>query len=114
MYVDSVYDHYRCLCCPVFDPELVEQVWKAAAEQIFFSLSACYGGLITLASYNKFHTNVFRDTMIIAFGNCMTSFFAGFVIFSFLGALALQLGVKVSEVTTSGEAPEEYLSITCQ
>jgi len=78
------------------------EVWVAAAGQIFFSLSVAGGGLITLASYNKFHNNVVRDTMIVCFGNCLTSFFAGFAIFSVLGFLAYELDVPVEKVVQSG------------
>jgi len=77
-------------------------VWKDAAVQIFFSLSASWGGLIALASYNRFHNDVLRDSLIVSLGNCLTSFFAGFVIFSFLGFLAKELDTTVDEVAESG------------
>ena len=40
--------------------------------------------------------------MIVCFGNCLTSVFAGFCIFSVLGFLAKELGVEVSDVVQSG------------
>ncbi|XP_064607886.1 sodium-dependent proline transporter-like [Liolophura sinensis] len=78
------------------------RVWKDAAVQIFFSLSASWGGLIALSSYNKFRNDIVRDTFIVTIGNCATSVFAGFVVFSFLGYMSNELGIPVSEVAKSG------------
>lgn len=45
---------------------------------------------------------IFRDTLIITIGNCSTSFFAGFAIFSILGHMAWKKGVPVGEVADTG------------
>ncbi|XP_043928974.1 sodium-dependent proline transporter-like [Protopterus annectens] len=78
------------------------QVWNDAASQIFYSLGIGFGGLLSMASYNKFNNNVIRDTLVIAIGNCSTSFFAGFAIFSILGHMAWKKNVPVGEVAESG------------
>ncbi|XP_014772306.1 sodium-dependent proline transporter isoform X1 [Octopus bimaculoides] len=78
------------------------KVWKEAAVQIFFSLSPAWGGLITLASYNKFHNNCYKDALIVSIGNICTSIFAGFVIFSIIGYLANELDMPVDKVVDQG------------
>lgn len=39
---------------------VVPQVWSDAASQIFYSLGIGFGGLLSMASYNKFDNNVIR------------------------------------------------------
>ncbi|XP_075567709.1 sodium- and chloride-dependent glycine transporter 1 isoform X2 [Pelecanus crispus] len=87
---------------PQWDKILNAKVWGDAASQIFYSLGCAWGGLITMASYNKFHNNCYRDSIIISITNCATSVYAGFVIFSILGFMANHLGVDISKVADHG------------
>ena len=77
-------------------------VWSAAATQVFYSLTPGFGGLHTLASYNKFSNNCHRDALLIAGANCATSIFAGFVIFAVIGFMAKQAALPVAEVIKGG------------
>ncbi|CAF0766331.1 unnamed protein product [Brachionus calyciflorus] len=87
---------------PDFSKLLDINVWFDAAVQIFFTMSTSYGGLITLASYNKFHQHTLRDTLVITLSNALTAIFAGFVVFSYIGYLAHTTNQRVADVVSSG------------
>jgi len=79
------------------------QVWRKAAEQMFFSLSVSWGGLIMFGSYNKFHHKVHVTATVISSLDFVTSIIAGVVIFSILGALAKETGVPLDKIVEGGQ-----------
>ncbi|XP_074653462.1 sodium- and chloride-dependent glycine transporter 1-like [Tubulanus polymorphus] len=87
---------------PDWSKLLSVKIWAEACLQIYYSIGPGWGGLITMASYNRFNNNIYRDAIVIPVLTCFTSFFAGFVTFSIIGHLAHQAGVTVSEALTSG------------
>lgn len=101
----------------------MSQVWVDAAVQIFYSVGAGFGVHLSYASYNTFHNNCyrsarnkliidliiycpyfssFRDCIITTAVNSFTSFFSGFVIFTYLGFMSHKAGVPISAVATEG------------
>jgi len=79
------------------------QVWRKAAEQMFFSLSVSWGGLIMFGSYNKFHHKVHITATVISSLDFITSIIAGVVIFSILGALSKETGIPLDEIVQGGQ-----------
>ena len=78
------------------------EVWTAAITQVFYSLGVGFAGIFTMASFNKIDNNFARDTLIVTIGNCLTSFFSGFVIFGMLGAMANLTEQSVEDLADSG------------
>uniref|UniRef100_A0A3P9QHA0 Solute carrier family 6 member 9 n=1 Tax=Poecilia reticulata TaxID=8081 RepID=A0A3P9QHA0_POERE len=76
--LDGAINGIKYYLTPQWQKVLDAKVWGDAASQIFYSLGCAWGGLITMASYNKFHNNCFRDSIIISITNCATSVYAGF------------------------------------
>lgn len=78
------------------------KVWKAAAGQMFFSLSVSMGGLIMYSSYNPFRNNVHTDALIVSILDTITSLISGLVIFSILGAMAHDMDIPIKDVVKEG------------
>ncbi|XP_050537399.1 sodium-dependent noradrenaline transporter-like [Daktulosphaira vitifoliae] len=78
------------------------QVWVDAAVQIFYSVGAGFGVHLSYASYNNIKNNCYTDCLITTAVNCFTSFFSGFVIFTYLGYMSHQQQKPISSVATEG------------
>ncbi|WBT09671.1 sodium-dependent transporter [Corynebacterium sp. SCR221107] len=77
-------------------------VWVAAYGQIFFSLSVSFGIMMTYASYLKPRSNLTGTGLVTAFANSSFEVLAGIGVFATLGFMALNQGVGVEDVATSG------------
>ncbi|KAK2169497.1 hypothetical protein LSH36_9g04017 [Paralvinella palmiformis] len=100
--LDGAVDGILYYITPDFKKLLTATVWADAAVQVFFSLSVCWGGLITLASYNDFNNNCLRDAFVVGIGDALTSIFGGVVIFAVIGYMSHELLVPIDEVATQG------------
>ncbi|XP_033993177.1 sodium- and chloride-dependent GABA transporter 2-like [Trematomus bernacchii] len=80
------------------------QVWMDAGSRgrVLFSYGICEGCLQAMGSYNKYNNNCYKDTFALCALNSLTSFVAGFAVFSVLGFMSHELGVDISTVAESG------------
>nr|CAD2193292.1 unnamed protein product [Meloidogyne enterolobii] len=78
------------------------ETWRAAATQVCYSLAIGMGGLISLASFNDFHQNCFKDAFLITLADASTSVLGGTAVFSTLGFMSNQLNISIDAVVQSG------------
>ena len=77
-------------------------VWVAAYGQIFFSLSICFGIMVTYSSYLKKKSDLTGTGMVVGFANSSFELLAGLGVFAALGFMATAAGKEVSEVASNG------------
>lgn len=77
-------------------------VWIAAYGQVFFSLSLGFGIMIAYASYMPEKSDTSGSAIITSLADAATSFFAGYVIFSTMGYMALTCCQPVADIAGSG------------
>lgn len=78
------------------------QVWVAAYGQIFFSLSVCFGIMITYSSYMKKDSDLTGTGLVVGFANSSFELLAGIGVFAALGFIAAASGQQVSDVAAGG------------
>lgn len=78
-------------------------IWRKAAEQLFYSLGISWGGIIMFGSYNKFSNPVHRDALFVSTMDFITSIIGGIVIFSVLGNMSIELGIDIKDVAKAGQ-----------
>ncbi|AIL31937.1 sodium-dependent transporter [Basilea psittacipulmonis] len=77
-------------------------VWIAAYGQIFFSLSICFGIMVTYSSYLKKKSDLTGTGLVVGFANSSFELLAGIGVFAALGFIATSNGQEVSEVAKGG------------
>ncbi|MFO7802812.1 MAG: sodium-dependent transporter [Desulfovermiculus sp.] len=100
--LNGVADGLQWLFQPDFSAILDYKVWAAAYGQIFFSLSICFGVMITFSSYLPEGSDIVNNGVMIALINCGFNMLAGIMIFGVLGFMAQAEGVPIEEVAGSG------------
>ncbi|XP_030830124.1 sodium- and chloride-dependent taurine transporter [Strongylocentrotus purpuratus] len=78
------------------------QVWIAAGTEVFYSFSIGLGAFTALGSFNKFHYNFYRDSMIVAYLNVITSIYGVLIVSSFVGFVATTEGIPVNGAVNAG------------
>ena len=63
-----------------------------------------------LGSYNKFDYNCYKHSLALCACDSITSFFAGFVVFSVLGFMAGEMGVDVQDIAEAGMRAATFLT----
>ncbi|NCD31907.1 MAG: sodium-dependent transporter [Spartobacteria bacterium] len=102
VFLDGALQGVDWLFKPDFSRLREPRIWTAAYGQIFYSLSIGFGIMLTYSSYLPKKSDLVNNAFITGLLNSGFSLVSGILIFSILGNMALQEGVPVPEVVSSG------------
>ncbi|XP_060581005.1 sodium- and chloride-dependent glycine transporter 1-like [Ruditapes philippinarum] len=100
--LDGAWIGLRQYLVPDFTKLFNGQLWTEAAVMSFYSLGPAWGGVITMASFNKFSHNALRDTVIVCTADVFTGFYGGLVVYAVLGFLSRETGIALHDLPFSG------------
>jgi len=86
---------------PDFNALLDLQVWRAAASQIFFTLSLAFGVMIAYASFQHKSSDISKSAITTSLLNSGISIVSGLAVFSTLGYMAVKSGIPIKELAAS-------------
>ena len=89
---------YAVYLMPEVEELLNPSVWRAAAGQVFFSLSLGMGGMLTFASYLRRDQNLPESATAVSFTDFGVAFFAGLLVFPVIYSFGLQGAVSGSTI----------------
>lgn len=108
--LDGAVDGIMFFLTPKWEKLLDAKVWYAAVTQVFYSLSVCFGSIVSFSSFNRFTNNVHRDVVVVAYLDTITSLVSGLTIFGVLGNLAHNLGTTDIETVIKGGPGLAFIS----
>ena len=76
--------------------------WLRAFEQTIYTYHVGYGVIPTLASYNKFHYNLFKGAVLSALLQMLSNVLACIFVFSIFGQLAYAQNTDISSIVAGG------------
>nr|CAD7414774.1 unnamed protein product [Timema poppensis] len=83
---------------PDFTKLTTWDIWSAAVEQVFFSMSLGTGALITFGSYSPFRSPTNMDAINMNLIDYGTSLAFGIVMFNCMGAISFDLEIPVEQI----------------
>eukprot|EP00081_Caenorhabditis_elegans_P017288 NP_497416.4 Sodium-dependent acetylcholine transporter [Caenorhabditis elegans] len=72
-------------------------VWGEAAVQAFYSVSCCSGGLFTIASYSRFHNNIYKDIWLVLIVDVIVSLVGCLLTFSAIGFTCYEFAISLDK-----------------